>query len=68
MAWHPQIRELDRRMRAVGGAVKAGMDDLFIIGPSEVLFPAMEQFWQEVTEICLLQLEPTKTQVFTWTG
>ena len=55
-------------LAAMGGAVKAGMDDLFIVGPPDVLFPAMERFWQEVSETCLLQLEKNKTQVFTWTG
>ena len=68
LAWHPEIRELDRQIAAVGGAVKAGMDDLFIVGPPDVLFPAMLQFWEEVTVSCNLQLEPSKTQVFTWTG
>ena len=26
------------------GVVKAGMDDLFVIGPPDLLFPAMERF------------------------
>ena len=68
VAWHPHIRVLDRELAAVGGAVKAGMDDIFVIGPPDVLFPAMERFWQAVAETCLLKLESTKTQVFTWSG
>ena len=68
VAWHPHIRDLDRQMAAVGGAVRAGMDDFFAIGPPEVLFPALERFWQEVAESCLLRLERSKTQVFTWSG
>ena len=65
VAWHPHIRALDRRMSAAGGAARAGADDLFIIGPPDVVFQAMEQFWQEVAETCLLQVERSKTQVFT---
>ena len=68
MAWHPLIRALDRRLSAVGGAARAGADDLFIIGPPDVVFQAMEEFWQEVSETCLLQVERNKTQVFTWSG
>ena len=65
-AWHPQIRELDREIAMVGGAARAGMDDLFVVGPAEIIFPALERFWNEVEQICLLKLERSKTEVFTW--
>ena len=68
VAWHPQIRTLDKVLAEVRGAAKLGMDDLFAIGPHEVLFPAFERFFQEVKQTCLLQLERNKTQVFTWSG
>ena len=31
-SWHQHIRPYTRRLSAVGGAVRAGADDLFIIG------------------------------------
>ena len=68
LAWHPHIRALDRRLSAVGGAARAGADDLFIIGPPDVVFQAMEEFWQEVSDSFLLQVERSKTEVFTWSG
>ena len=66
VAWHPQIRELDREVSLVGGAARAGMDDLFVVGPAEVVFPALEKFWQNIEVTCLLQLERSKTEVFNW--
>ena len=68
VAWQPQIRRLDAELSAVGGAAKAGMDDLFAIGPPEVVFPALERFCQDIKDKCLLQLERSKTEVFTWAG
>ena len=65
-AWHPQIRELDRVISLSGGAARAGMDDLFVVGPAEIVFPALEAFWHEVEVECLLKLERSKTEVFTW--
>ena len=44
LAWNPEIRKLDRQMAAVGGASRLGMDDLFLIGSPDILFPAMEEF------------------------
>ena len=66
MAWHHQFRELDRVLAEAGGAAPLGMDDLFAIGPPDVVFPALERFIQDIQETCLLQLERSITQVFTW--
>ena len=66
VAWHPQIRELDRIISVTGGAARAGMDDLFVVGPATVVFPALEKFWQEIEDVCLLKLERSKTEVFNW--
>ena len=66
VAWHPQLRELDAKMVAVGGAARAGMDDLYVCGPPEVVYPAIEVFWAEVKEVCQLQLERSKTEIFSW--
>ena len=66
VAWHPHIRVLDHSLSIVGGAARAGMDDLFAIGPPEVVFPALEKFWLDIEESCSLKLERSKTEVFTW--
>ena len=65
-AWHPYIRDLDREIAQVGGAARAGMDDLFVVGPAAAVFVALEKFWQEIEQSCLLKLERSKTEVFTW--
>ena len=48
LAWHPQLRVLDAELARAGGAARAGMDDLYALGPPEILFPALEKFWREV--------------------
>ena len=53
-------------MAAVGGAARAGMDDLYVCGPPQVVFPAIEAFWAEVEEVCQLRLQRSKTEVFAW--
>ena len=68
VAWHPQIRDLDREVSVVGGAARACMDDLFVVGPPSVVFPALERFWQDIEATCLLQLERSKTEVFNWSS
>ena len=68
VGWHPQLRELDRVVSAVGGASRAGCDDLCVVGPPDVVFPAVEQFWADIETTCYLHLERSKTEVFTWTG
>ena len=42
------------------------MDDLYAVGPPDVLFPALERFWREVELVCQLVLERSKTEVFSW--
>ena len=68
VGWHPQLRELDSIVAAVGGAARAGCDDLCVAGPPDVVFPAVEQFWADIQDTCCLQLERSKTEVFTWSG
>ena len=38
VGWHPQLRELDRIVSAVGGAARAGCDDLCVAGPPDIVF------------------------------
>ena len=66
--WQRRLRELDATLAAVGGMVRAGWDDLFPVGPPEVLFPAMERFWRLVLEECGLQPQLTKSKIYSSTG
>ena len=68
VAWHKYVRQLSNTLGEHGGMAKFGMDDGYAMGPSEVLFPAIERFAKDVQEKCLLVWEKTKTEVFTWSG
>ena len=65
---HPEVRQLDSSVQAVGGMAKFGMDDGYVVGPAGVVFPAVEKFAADVKARCLLQFEPTKSEVFSWDG
>ena len=45
-----------------------GNDDGYLVGPASVVFPAQDIFSTQVREKCLLRLQVTKTEVFTWRG
>ena len=66
VSWHKYVRELDEEVKGSGGMARFGMDDGYVLGPAEVVFPAMERFSESVRRFCHLQLERTKTQTFTW--
>ena len=68
VALHPSLRRLDAACSAGGGMARAGADDITAIGPSHLVFPAVEEFAREVEERCLLHWEKTKSEVFTWEG
>ena len=68
VSWHLQVRELDETLRAAGGMARFGNDDGYAIGPSQVLFPALARFSQDVQQKHLLHLQVQKTEVFTWSG
>ena len=68
VGWHPQLRHLDRKVSAAGGAAGAGCDDLGVVGPPEVVFRALQAFWRDIEETCCLKLERSKTEVYTATG
>ena len=54
---HPQVRELCAAVREAGGVGMFGMDDGYVIGPSEVVFPAVERFERRLLEQCGLMLQ-----------
>ena len=66
MAWHQEVRDLDAALAEHGGLARFGNDDGYLVGPPEIVFPALEQFATRVRDKCLLQLQVTKTEVFTW--
>ena len=54
-------------VEGVGGA-RAGNDDVYVWGRASQVFPAIENFLRRIRERCSLILEPSKTEVFTWSG
>ena len=68
VAIQPAVRRMDARCREAGGMAKFGMDDGYAVGPKDVVFDAVRKFAEEVREQCLLQLEWSKTEVFSWDG
>ena len=59
---------MDAKLSEVGGMARAGADDLNAVGPPEVVFPALEEFWRLVEANTGLTLQRTKTEVFAWPG
>ena len=45
-----ELEELDSTLARVGGQARAGWDDIYPVGPAEVLFPALERFWEKLGE------------------
>ena len=68
VAIQPQVRELCSAVREAGGVGLFGMDDGYVVGPSEVVFPAVERFERRLLESCGLVLQRSKTEVFSWDG
>ena len=42
------------------------MDDGYAVGPKDIVMDAVQAFAEEVRRQCLLQLEWTKTEIFSW--
>ena len=68
VGWHKYLVQLDTKLRRVGGMAKAGADDLNTVGPPEVVFPALEEFWALVEANTGLTMQRSKTEVFAWPG
>ena len=47
---HPDLCELDRLCREAGGQARAGHDDIFAQGPSNIVVPAVVKFAQAIWE------------------
>ena len=50
------------RIEAQGA--RAGWDDVYPVGPPEVLFPALERFWDQLGERCGLERLLAKCAVY----
>ena len=66
VGWQPYVRQLRATLVAVGGNGIFGNDDGYLTGPAAVVFPALELFMRQIKENCLLNLQTTKTEVFSW--
>jgi hypothetical protein len=55
-------------VREAGGIGVFGMDDGYVVGPGDVVFPAVERFERSLLEQCGLVLQRAKTEVFSWDG
>ena len=47
---------------------RGGWDDIYPVGPPEVLFPALERFWEQLGEHCGLERQLTKCFVYSGNG
>ena len=65
---HPDLVELDRVCSEGGGQARAGHDDVFAQGPAEIVIPAVIRFAQAIQDRCHLQLQWSKSNIFTWSG
>ena len=62
------LEELDADCAKGGGAARAGADDVFPVGPPEVVVPAVIKFERQVKEKCGLTLQWGKTKVYCQEG
>ena len=45
-----------------------GNDFVYVLGPARLIFPTLNRFMLNIRQTCSLMLEPSKTQVFSWSG
>ena len=48
----PEFKDLDVKLHVVGGAVRAAMDDVYIIDFSLIIFFALREFKPALMSIC----------------
>lgn len=60
IAIHPEVQALDARLREKGGFAICDMDDVYVVGPPDVVFSAVANFAEEVRAIGL-ELVPRKS-------
>ena len=60
------MRKLDAALTVGGGMARGGMDDLFPVGPADLVFAALLEFERDVRENCGMELQWDKCKVFSW--
>ena len=60
----PCLEELDQACQVDGGMARAGADDVFAVGRSEIILPAVQRFAQNIRTKCNLELQWTKCKVY----
>ena len=68
IALQKYLVEGDRKLSEHGGMVRAGMDDAYILGPPHVSFPVLENLKKDCKIHCGLELQMTKTEIYTKSG
>ena len=63
-AIQPSLVKLDSDCGEAGGMARGGADDVFAVGPPEVVIPAIERFAAEIRERCQLQLQWSKSVMY----
>ena len=60
----PSLVTLDRECMTAGGMARGGADDVFAVGPPEVVIPAVQRFAVDIAARCNLQLQWSNSMVF----
>ena len=60
----PSLVDLDAACQEGGGMTRAGADDVFAIGPPDVVLPAVQTFAESIRERCNLELQWSKCKVY----
>ena len=62
------VTKVDNLLAEGGGCARFGWDDGYLLGPTELVFEALESFTKDVEENSGLVLQRSKTEVFSWEG
>ena len=60
----PSLVRLDHECSRGGGMARGAADDIYAVGPKDVVIPAVEQFSAEIKTRCGLDLQWTKSQLY----
>jgi hypothetical protein len=60
VAIHPELVELDAQLKSFGEVARAIMDDIYAVGPADVVFAAVARFRDRVAASLDLRIAPSK--------
>ena len=63
VAIQPHLVILNQEVSVGGGIARGGQDDVFVVGPSAVVFPAIDRFSEQTFQSCGLRLQRAKCLV-----